>query len=148
MADPVSKTVKGMDAEVWEKGVEAAKRRGQPFAEWLARAITDRLGVVAGDQVIFPDERPQPEPSLPQSAPPVGPAFALSEIEAAMRTATVLADAAGLEVPKPMARHYFALLTGTLRLARGLPPLKARQTQRRIGQTRPENGQTIEGGGE
>lgn len=138
--DRTIKTVKGISGAAWEKGLKAAKKRDEPFGVWLGQAIERQADAQAYDRIEMPDER---TPGLPPSAPVSAhaPAFALPEIEAAMRTAAALAEAAGMEVPKPMARHYFALLTSTLRLARGLPPLKPRQTRR---QTLLEIGQTKE----
>ncbi len=141
--DRAIKTVKGISSTSWEKGLKAAKKRDEPYGVWLGRAIDRQADLEAEDRVILPDEREAGQPaSAPVSAQPRV-TFSLGEIEAAMRTAADLATAAGLEVPKPMARHYFALLTGTLRLARGLEPLKPRQTRARIGQTQPKIGQTV-----
>jgi hypothetical protein len=141
--DRAIKTVKGISSVAWEKGLKSAKKRDEPYGVWLGRAIERQADLEADDRVILPDEREDGQPaSAPASAQPRV-SFSLGEIEGAMRTAADLASAAGLEVPKPMARHYFALLTSTLRLARGLEPLKPRQTRRRIGQTQPKIGQTV-----
>jgi len=136
--DRTIKTVKGISGAAWEKGLKSAKKRDEPFGVWLGRAIDRQADMEADDRVILPDERAVGQ-TVSAPASDHAPAFALPEIEAAMRTAAALADAAGMEVPKPMARHYFALLTSTLRLARGLPPLKPRQTR---GQTVLKIGQT------
>jgi hypothetical protein len=57
---------------------------------------------------------------------------------AALQTAQAAAEAAGIAMPKDVARHGFALVRTRMREARGLPPLaprKPRQTPLLLGQT-------------
>ena len=58
-----------------------------------------------------------------------------------MDAARTIAAAAEVPIPKATARHALALMQAQLRAARGLPPLAPRQT-------RPKNGQTIDGAAE
>lgn len=140
MADPMPKTVKGMDPDRWEKALRHAKMRGEPLAEWLGRAIDAQADLERGDQVIPPAEKGRPAGGPTGSAPAVIPTVNLAEIETAMRAAQAVSAASGVPVPKTAARHCFAILTGQLRAARGMPPVQPRQT-------RPQIGQTIEGVG-
>lgn len=79
----------------------------------------------AGDQVIPPGQ--------PGNPPMVGLAgqtrqtLGMTDLAETMRAAASMAEASGVPAPKTAARHAFAILTATLREARGLPPVRRRE---------------------
>jgi len=125
-------TIKGMDVETRKLVVKCATQRGQSVAVWLETAVRNQANLEAGDRIEMPG---QPRPT----APPNGQTgFDLAELMAALQTAQAAAEAAGIAMPKDVARHGFALVRTRMREARGLPPLaprKPRQTPLLLGQT-------------
>lgn len=115
---PVAKTVKGIDPAAWKRGTDAAKRRGEPFRIWLARAIDREASANRGDRIIPPDERP----GLPPSAPPSAPGLAPPAVADLLQAAAQVAAASGRKMPREVATHCYGLLVDHLRTARGLPP--------------------------
>lgn len=116
-------TIKAMPVAAWKRAREAAEKQDQSMAEWLARAINQLADMEAGARVTMPGKPDKPE----------APAMPAADLEALMRAAHAVSEASGVPVPKVAARHAFALLTGQMRAARGLP---VRQTSRKSGVTR------------
>ena len=136
--DKAPMTVKAMPVRVRQRALKAAAKQGQSMAEWLTRAIDQLADREEGERETFPDEAGKPGklPALPsQPSPVVIPTSFLTDLIDAMRAAEAVAAASGVPVPKATAHHAFAILTNHLRKARGLPPVKPRQTRPQIGQT-------------
>lgn len=125
-------TVKGVEAEAWKKAAAAADRRDESRGAWLSRACYLLAEREAGDLVIMPDQRPDYPITQPLTQPVIQPETLLAIMQAAQATGA----AAGVPVPKTAARHAFAILTGQLRAARGLPPLAPRRRVIGGGETR------------
>lgn len=129
-ADKAPWTIKSVDVGVRKMAVKCALHRGETMAEWLARAVRAQANVEAGDQVI-PPSQPDSPPMVGlngQSRHPLG----MTDLAETMRAAAMMAEASGVPAPKTAARHAFAILTATLREARGLPPVRRRERQRLI----------------
>jgi hypothetical protein len=106
------------------------------MAEWLNRAVHTQAKLEAGERVLPP--APRPAASVPAVVSYPAAPVDFGELAELMQAAQAVAEAAGVPIPKATARHALALTTAQLRAARGLPPLRPRQTDRK-------NGQTIEG---
>lgn len=123
-------TVKAMPVAEWKRAKDAAEKQDQSMAEWLARAINQLADREAGEREVFPNQAPVSPPSLPTPTIPAG------EVTEMMRAAHAVSQAAGVPVPKTVARHLFAVLSAQARAARGLPASKPRsprgETVRRI----------------
>jgi hypothetical protein len=121
-------TIKAVDVETRRLAVRCATRRGLTMPAWLETAVRNQASIEAGDQVILP-EKPGQTPALIGQT--TAPAIDLGELARAVQAAQEIATAAGVAVPKDIARHTFGLLRARLRDARGLPPRmprKPRQT--------------------
>lgn len=130
-----------------------ATKQGQTLAEWLAQTVDLAARMQAGERVLpplVPGQPGRPGQTLGQTlgqafgqtpgqpgttAPAVVNARGFAELAVALRAARELADAAGVPVPRSLARHALALLAAQLREARGLPPRRAGKTLPQIGQT-------------
>lgn len=111
-------TIKSMSVEARKLAVACAGKRGQTMASWLETAVRNQAAIEAGDRVTLPDER-RPAPS-PRSAG-LPDTDAMANLAHTMQAVQAVAEAAGLPLPKRVARHAFALLETNLRAARGLP---------------------------
>ena len=116
-ADRTPWTIKAMPIAVRKRATDAANRQGQTVAEWMARAVNQ----LADMEDSAPRETPR------QVAPPPPPLLDMVELRKLMEAAHATGQAAGVPVPKAIARHAFAVLAGGLRAARGLPAAPARK---------------------
>ena len=115
-ADRTPWTIKAMPIDVRKRATDAANRQGQTVAEWMARAVNQ----LADMEDSAPREIPRqvaPQPAL----------LDMVELRMLMEAAQATGNAAGVPVPKAIARHAFAVLADGLRAARGLPPAPARK---------------------
>lgn len=122
-------TIKAFPIAARERMKACAARRDQTQGEWLARAIDTQANLEARDLV---------EPALFDPRPPTPPpgmTLDLTELRLTMEAAAATAAATGVQVPKAIARHVYALLGQELRTARGIPARAPRQTTARIGHT-------------
>lgn len=136
--DKAPMTVKAMPVRARQRALKAAAKQDQSMAEWLTRAIDQLADREEGARETFPDEavKPGKPPALAElSSQVVIPPGFLTDLIEVMRAAEATAVAAGVPVPKAVARHSYAILTARLRQVRGLPPVKPRQTRLQIGQT-------------
>ena len=103
---------------------------------WLERAVRNQAEREAGERVLPPVKPGQPVASFEPVKPTqeMGKPLDLAGLAAALQAVATVHEAAGLPVPKVLARNASALLLAQLREARGLP-VKPRQTTRLIGQT-------------
>ena len=137
-ADKASWTIKSVPVETRKLAVACASRAGETMAEWLVKAVRNQANLEAGERVLPPARSAASLPARPAYAlPPPD----LGELAGLMDAARTIAAAADVPIPKATARHALALMQAQLRAARGLPPLARRQT-------RPKNGQTIDGAAE
>ena len=136
--DPAKKwTIKGIDPDVRNAIISAAKRDDLPIGEWIARAARDAIQA---------DRRRSRAPTviLPAGGPEVGPeapaAGGVDEIERLIAATSQLATAAGEPPPTAVTRAAYGLLRARLAELRG-------PTRRRSGRTRSADSRTQEGGG-
>ncbi|MDA8251106.1 MAG: hypothetical protein M0Z28_18310 [Rhodospirillales bacterium] len=109
-----------------ETAVECARRQGQTVAEWVTRAVKLLSDMESGERVIPPDERPSD--GARQAVIPMETAEIALAAEALARLQTE-------GIPRDVRRHAAALIRDRMRAARGMPPVKRRQTRALIGQT-------------
>ena len=129
-ADPIDAmapwTIKSVSTATRAKVNVAAKREGLTVGQWLERRVAEWEA----------DGGPVPVRSVAPTAPGIAP-MSLSGLRDAMGAAAAVAAASGVAVPKVVARHAFAVLAAQLRDARGLPPVRPRQTQLANGRATP-----------
>lgn len=138
--DKAAWTIKSVPVETRKLAVACATKAGQTMAEWIASAVQDRANREAGNRIIPPLAVPGAGRAL---VPIAGPAAPLVPVDMAglagmLGAVQAMATAAEVPIPKATARHAVALVTAQLRAARGLPEKAPRQT-------RPKNGQTVNG---
>lgn len=134
-ADKAPMTVKGMPVRARQRALKAAAKQDQSMAEWLTRAIDQLADREEGVRETFPDEAGKPGKPLALPSPTVIPEGFLTDLADTMRAAHAVSEASGIPIPKATVHHAYAVLANHLRFVRGLPPVKPRQTQPRIGQT-------------
>lgn len=140
MADDASWTIKAVPIETRRKALKAANFKGLTVGRWLIQAVDRQADLEAANEVIPPGKPERPEP-------PTLPDIDLAGMAAAISATLAAYQAAGDEPPKALALNASATLNRYLRAARWLSPSKGRPVAK-IGQTRPLNGQTIEGAAE
>ena len=113
--------IKAMPVSTREKAVRYARMRGETMAEWVSRAVDTQASIEDGDRVLPPGE---PEQTTQVAGPDL---HALAAALQTMQEARAMAEAAGLPVPRSLARAAFALVRQSARKARGLPPLAPRR---------------------
>lgn len=108
-------TIKSVSTATRAKVNAAARRENLTVGQWLERRVAEWEA----------DGGPVPVGAPALVAEPMS----LAELRDAMGAAAAVASAAGVAVPKAVARHAFAVLATQLRDARGLPPVRPRQTR-------------------
>jgi hypothetical protein len=119
-------TIKAVATETRNAAISAARQEGLTVGQWLERRVrewtADSLGAV------IPSQKPG------QTTPPVGQTpLDLLEMMAVLERA----QTAGMTIPKDVRHHAMGLIRSRIREARGLPPLAARKTSQKPGQTVP-----------
>lgn len=109
-------TIKSVSTATRAKVNAAARRENLTVGQWLERRVAEWEA----------DGGPVPIGAAPAAtAEPMS----LAELRDAMGAAAAVAAASGVAVPRGVARHAFAVLATQLRDARGLPPVRPRQTR-------------------
>jgi hypothetical protein len=130
MADDASWTIKSVPIETRQKAIKAAAFRGLTVGKWLIQAVDRQANIEQANEVI--------PPGKPDRAPAVTmPDFDPDAFAAALSATVAACREAGHAPPRSLALNASATMNRYMRAARGLG-----QTRR---QTRPLNGQTIEG---
>jgi hypothetical protein len=128
-------TIKNFPVAVRKDALEGANRQNENAATWLARAVENQANMERG-AVVFPPGQP-----VKPTANPDDDAERLADrdhrlvhrgqlnyegLAQAMQAAVAGCAAAGIDMPKPLARAFVALIGSEVRAARGLPPVKRR----------------------
>lgn len=145
-ADRAPWTIKGMRRDDRRIATECANKADETMAEWLGAAIREKADRAAGTTILPPDARADRKDDPANGASGLAVYTPRAPVDmtglAGMLSAAVeAAKAAGVPLSKTMARQAMALTSAQLRQARGLPEKPSRQPS---GQTKHENGQTIE----
>lgn len=129
-------TVKAFPVEARELARKCATKQGEHMGAWLARAVRTQANLEAGERVLPPVKQGQPVASyeLVKPTQETGKPLDLAGLATALQAVAKVHEAAGLPIPKTLARQASGLVLDQIREARGLPS-KLRQTGRLIGQT-------------
>lgn len=134
-------TVKSMPVAARLRATTRAQANGETMAEWLTRAINQLAEREAsGPREIPPAVRTFATERLPEAEPvPVPVMIDARQLAELMQATAAISQAAGVPVPRGTAKAAYALLAQQVRVARGLPPTRKRQTTQLIGQTVDED---------
>ena len=126
-------TVKAFSVEAREVARKAAYKQGEHMGVWLERAVRNQAEREAGERVLPPVKPGQSVTpfDLVKPTQEMGKPLDLAGLATALQAVATVHEAAGLPVPKVLARNASALLLAQLRAARGLPV----KPRRLIGQT-------------
>lgn len=130
-------TIKNVPVSVRKVALDGANRQNENAAVWLARAVENQANMERG-AMVFPPGQPtvKPTANLDDDADRLAyhdhglahrGQLDYAGLAQAMQAAVAGCAAAGIDMPKPLARGFVTLIGNEVRAARGLPPLKPRR---------------------